>query len=212
MDVAACFWLFDGRPTWTSNANRSRRTNTMATTQQKEAKSAAEAMEVHASPQHEHHWLEKLVGDWRVEGKAMTPFGEEKTHGEESVRSVDGLWFIAEGEGEMPGGNQGTTILTLGYDTMQGKYVGTFIGSMMTNQWVYEGELDENEKVLVLDTMGPDFTEKGIGEKLVPYQDTIEFIDDDHRVLKSHKKGKDGRWEPFVEVHYYRKTDGASRR
>jgi hypothetical protein len=121
---------------------------------------------------------------------------------------------IAEGEGDMPGGNRGTTILTLGYDTIQGKYVGTFIGSMMTYQWVYEGELDEDERVLILDTMGPDFTEQGIGSKLVPYQDRMEFIDDDHRVLTSHRKGSDGRWQPFVEIHYYRKSNGgkASRR
>jgi len=187
--------------------------DTMATTQQKEAKSAAEAMQGQV-PQHEHNWLEKLVGDWRVEGTATTPAGEEKTRGEETVRSVDGLWFIAEGEGDMPGGNRGTTILTLGYDTIQGKYVGTFIGSMMTYQWVYEGELDEHERVLTLDTMGPDFTEQGIGSKLVPYRDRMEFIDDDHRVLTSHQKGDDGKWQPFVEMHYYRKSNGgkASRR
>jgi hypothetical protein len=114
----------------------------------------------------------------------------------------------------MPGGNRGTTILTLGYDTIQGKYVGTFIGSMMTYQWVYEGELDEDERVLILDTMGPDFTEQGIGSKLVPYQDRMEFIDDDHRVLTSHRKGNDGKWQPFIEIHYHRKSNGgkASRR
>ncbi len=180
----------------------------MATTQQKEAQQAAKKTEhAHDSPQHEHHWLEKLVGDWRVEGKATTPAGEEKTEGEETVRSVDGLWFIAEGEGDMPGGNRGTTILTLGYDTMKKKYVGTFIGSMMTYQWVYEGQLDANERVLILDTMGPDFSERGIGSQLVPYQDRIEFIDDDHRVLRSHRKGQGGQWEPFVEIHYYREKN-----
>ena len=114
----------------------------MATTQQKEARTTTADATRGQAPQHEHHWLEKLVGDWRVEGKMTTPTGEETTRGEETVRSLDGLWFIAEGEGEMPGGNRGTTILTLGYDTIQGKYVGTFIGSMMTYQWVYEGELE----------------------------------------------------------------------
>ena len=181
----------------------------MATTQQRETqKTKTESTQAHQSPQHEHHWLEKLVGDWRVEGKMMGPAGTEETKGEETVRSLDGLWFIAEGEGEMPGGQRGTTILTLGYDANQGKYVGTFIGSMMTNQWVYEGELDENEKKLLLDTEGPEMTAEGMGTRLVPYHDTIEFIDDDHRVLKSHSEGKDGKWQQFVEVHYYRKGKG----
>jgi hypothetical protein len=188
---------------------------TMATTQQKERKQTKETAAVHGhqSPQHEHHWLEKLVGEWRVEGKMMGPAGNEETTGEETWRSLDGLWFIGEGEGEMPGGNKGTTIFTLGYDPREGKYVGSFIGSMMTNQWIYEGELDETERKLTLDTEGPEFTPEGVGEKLVPYQDTLEFIDDNHRVLKSHAK-KDGKWQQFIEVHYYRKGngEGASRR
>jgi hypothetical protein len=175
----------------------------MATTQ-KEA-TRTEASQAHQAPQHEHHWLEKLVGDWRVEGKMTSPAGTEETTGEESVRSIDGLWFIAEGEGEMPGGNKGTTILTLGYDTVREKYVGTFIGSMMTFQWVYEGDLDANEKVLTLNTMGPEMSEKGVGDRLVAYQDRIEFKDDNHRVLTSSSKGKDGNWQQFVEMHYYRK-------
>jgi hypothetical protein len=179
-------------------------------TQQKEARETKKANAGQGqSPQHEHHWLEKLVGDWRIEGMMMGPAGNETTKGQETVRSLDGLWFIAEGEGEMPGGNKGTTILALGYDTNQGKYVGSFIGSMMTHQWVYEGELDEEERKLTLDTVGPEFSEKGeMGTRLVPYQDTIEFVDDNHRVLKSHSRGKDGKWQQFVEMHYYRTGDG----
>ena len=53
-----------------------------------------------------------------------------------------------------------------------------------------------------------------MGTRLVPYQDRLEFVDDDHRVLRSHTKGKDGKWQQFVEMHYYRKPNGgrASRR
>ena len=165
------------------------------------------------APQHEHHWLEKLVGDWTSEGKMSMPGGgTQEAKGEESVHSLEGLWFIAEGTGEMPDGDHGTTILTLGYDPAQGKYVGTFIGSMMTHLWVYEGELDEDEKVLILDTVGPDMSEAGMGTRLVPYQDRIEFKNDDHRVLTSHRKGKDGRWEQIVEVHYRRRLDATQAR
>src|SRR5688572_6497869 len=104
----------------------------MATTQQKEATKRAPTAGKHMSPQHEHHWLEKLVGDWRVEGKMDMGPGKapETTKGEETVRSIDGLWFIGEGHAEMPGGAQGQTMLTLGFDTRKNKYVGTFFGSM----------------------------------------------------------------------------------
>ncbi len=40
----------------------------------------------------------------------------EKAKGTESVRSLGGLWILAEGRGEMPGGGAMTTMMTLGYD------------------------------------------------------------------------------------------------
>jgi hypothetical protein len=184
----------------------------MARTKQKDARTT-DAAHTLATPQREHRWLEKLVGDWTAEGKMIMPGGAtQETTGTERVRSLEGLWFIAEGTGEMPDGQHGTTILTLGYDTAQGMFVGTFIGSMMTHQWVYEGELDEEEKTLVLDTIGPEMTEAGMGTRLVPYQDRIEFEDDDHRVLRSYRKGSSGAWEAIVEVHYHRRLDATQAR
>ena len=173
----------------------------MATTEQREV------VHGHQEPQQEHHWLEKLLGEWEIEGKMETPNGSETTRGQESVRSVGGLWFVAEGYGEMPGGDHGTTIFTLGYDPSKEKFVGSFIGSMMTHQWVYEGELDEDNDRLVLDTMGPEFSEDGgMTGKIVPYQDVMEFRDEDHRVLKSHMRDKSGKWRSFMEMHYHRKS------
>jgi len=54
-----------------------------------------------------------------------------KTKGTEVVRSLGGLWIVSEGEGEMPDGGTGKTVMTLGYDPQNNRYVGTFIGSMM---------------------------------------------------------------------------------
>ena len=45
--------------------------------------------------------------------------------------------------------------MTLGYDPVQKRFVGTFIGSMMTHMWIYNGTLDAAGKVLTLDTEGP---------------------------------------------------------
>ena len=61
--------------------------------------------------------------------------------------TVDGLcdvgaWFVAEGNGQMPDGSgAATTVLTLGYSPSKGKYVGTWIGSMMDHMWIYDGEV-----------------------------------------------------------------------
>ncbi|HEX7771559.1 MAG TPA: DUF1579 family protein, partial [Pyrinomonadaceae bacterium] len=73
---------------------------------------------------------------------------------------------------------------------------------MMTYLWVYEGELDKDEKVLTLNAEGPDFTKPG---KMSKYQDVIEFMSDDHRVLTSRVLGEDGQWHHFMTAHYHRK-------
>jgi hypothetical protein len=157
-----------------------------------------------AEPQKEHHWLQKLVGEWTYETDCS--MGPDQPPGEftgtESVRSLGGVWVLCEGQGEMPGGGAATTIMTLGYDPVKKRYVGTFIGSMMTNLWVYEGELDVAGKVLTLDTDGPSFTAEG---KMAKYKDVIEFKSDDHRTLSSNCLGDDGKWHSFMTANYRRK-------
>jgi hypothetical protein len=156
-------------------------------------------------PTAEHKWLQQLVGEWTGEMEcSMGPDQPTMTHkGTETVTSLGGLWTLGAGKGDMPDGSDGYTLMTLGYDPKRKKFVGSFVGSMMTNQWIYEGTLDAAGKVLTLDTMGPDFS--GGSEGLVPYQDLIEFITPDHRTLSSQTKGPDGQWVKFMTGHYHRK-------
>jgi hypothetical protein len=155
-------------------------------------------------PQKEHQWLQRFVGEWTFEGEAPMEPGQPPSQftGTESVRSLEGLWFLAEGQGEMPGGGPATTMLTLGYDSQKQRYVGTWIGSMMTHLWVYEGELDADEKVLTLNAEGPSMASDG---KMTQYKDVTEFKSDDHRVLTSHVLGDDGNWQQFMTANYRRK-------
>lgn len=126
-----------------------------------------------------------------------------KSFGVEVVRSLGGLWTIGEGEGEMPGdAGKHQSIMTLGYDPVSKRFVGSFVASVMTHLWIYNGSLDADEKVLTLDTEGPSFT----GEGMTKYQDIIEFISDDHRTLSSQAIGPDGQWVKFMRAHYRRKA------
>jgi hypothetical protein len=155
-------------------------------------------------PQKEHEWLHKLVGEWTMEAEMTMAPGEPpaKSQGTESVRSLGGLWIVAEGKGEMPGGDHGTWIMTLGYDPQKKRYLGTWVGSMMTHLWVYDGSLDTGGKVLTLDSEGPSMSGDGT---LVKYQDVIELKSDDHRILTSRMPGEDGKWQVFMTAHYRRK-------
>jgi hypothetical protein len=157
-----------------------------------------------ATPQKEHRWLQRLIGEWSCESEtSMGPDKPpEKSTSTESVRSLGGLWIVAEGQGEMPGGGHATTLMTLGYDEKKARYVGTWIGSMMTHLWVYDGALDATERVLTLDSEGPSMDDEG---KLAKYRDVIELKSDDHRVLTSHVLGDDGKWHAFITAHYRRR-------
>mgnify|MGYP000997372336 CR=1 FL=1 len=158
---------------------------------------------MHAEPQQEHLWLQKFVGEWAYESECNMGPGQPLStfRGTESVRSLGGLWVLCEGRWETPGGGTTTTIMTLGYDPLKKKYVGTFIGSMMTNIWAYEGTLDPAGTTLPLDTEGPSFVGDG---KMVKFKDVLEFKSDDHRVLTSHMQGENGEWSVFMTANYKR--------
>ena len=129
---------------------------------------------MNAEPQKEHQWLQKLVGEWTYETEAMMGSDQpsEKSVGTESVRSLGVFWVLTEGQGEMPGCGMATTVMTLGYDPQKQRYIGTWIGSMMTHLWLYDGELDASKTVLTLDSEGPSM----IGDdKMAKYRDAIAF-------------------------------------
>jgi hypothetical protein len=159
-------------------------------------------MQVEALPQH--RWLHKLVGEWTYEHEASMEPGQEplKVRGVETVRTLGDAWVMCYGEGEWPDGGVGKTVMTLGYDPAKQRFVGSFIGSMMANLWIYDGQLDAAGNVLLLDSEGPSFT----GQGMAKYQDRIEFLSDDHRTLTAVTAGPDGSWQPpFMTAHYRRK-------
>lgn len=158
---------------------------------------------VAAKPSAEHEWLDQLIGDWTYEAEcSMGPDKPSmKTGGKESIRSLGGLWIVGEGEGKQPDGSPALSIITLGYNPDTKRYVGTWIGSMMTHMWIYDGVMDEAKKVLTLNAEGPDFTNPG---KTAKYQDILEMKSADHRILRSQTKGDDGKWVQFMEANYKR--------
>jgi hypothetical protein len=172
-------------------------------------------------PSTQHEWLRQLIGEWEMEaGAVMGPDQPEvKSKGRESVKAFGEFFVIAEGSGEWQPGDMMYSRMTLGYDPSKGKFVGTWVGTPMTNMWVYEGELDASGKVLTLDTEGPDMSamegcapgEASDGAQAAPqplklarYQDIIEIVDANTRKLRSQMQGADGNWTQFMEATYTR--------
>jgi len=156
-------------------------------------------------PQQEHEWLQQLVGDWAYEHTSACEPGEtpQVFRGTQRTRSLGKLWIIGDGTGDMPGGGKAYTQITLGFDPRRNRFVGTWIGSMMTHLWLYNGGLDGERKVLTLDSEGPSFTD---ANKLAKYQDIFTLVNKDHHALTSRVLGDDGKWVEFMRADYRRNS------
>lgn len=154
-------------------------------------------------PQEEHEWLAQLVGEWRTESECHMAPGEpaQKVEGRLAARLLGGLWLIAEGEGDAPDGSKWGTVMTLGYDAREKRYVGSFIAGMMTKFWVYDGAVDASAKKLVLNTEGPTMDGKGTTK----YIETVEILDKNHWTFSSKMFGEDGQWHHLMTADHYRK-------
>jgi hypothetical protein len=119
--------------------------------------------------------------------------------GKETVRMVGNLWMVAESQVEISGMGQINAILTVGFDPTKNKFVGTWIGSPMTNLFVYEGDLDETRTILPLTTTGPKMMDP---TKTATYQDVIEIKSSTERLFWSQMLGEDGQWHRLMTIKY----------
>jgi hypothetical protein len=158
-----------------------------------------------AEPTKEHLWLQKLLGEWTYEHDIPDAEGQpaHKVQGTETFRPIGGLWVQGEARGPMPDGSPSVSLMTLGYDPAKERFVGTWLGSMMANLWVYEGELSADGRTLSLYCDGPSMDERNT---IVPYKDVMTFISDSHRTLTGNQKQADGSWKEFMVTNYRRSS------
>lgn len=156
------------------------------------------------SPVAQHQWLRKFLGEWTYSGQCVMEPGAEpmKFVGTESVRTLGDLWIIGESEGEMPGGAPATMMITLGFNPKTGRFVGTWIGSMATHMWIYDGHLDSAERTLTLETEG---TCPANPDKMTKFKDITEFVSNDERKFRAIMLKDDGTWQELVTMHFKRK-------
>jgi hypothetical protein len=92
------------------------------------------------------------------------------------------------------------SVLTLGYDPQKQKYIGSWVDSMTSHMWKYEGTVNAAGNILTLDTEMP----CGPG-KVSKFKEVTEFKSADHRLFTSTMQGEDGEWRVAVRVNYRRK-------
>lgn len=148
-------------------------------------------------------FLERLVGEWSVVAETVLGPGQEPVRSESRVvaRLLGGQWLVAEGSGTTPDGRPVTSILTLGYDPAEQRFIGTWISSMQAHLWQYTGRLDHAGTVLTLETEGPIL---GDPTRSTRYREVIEVEDADRHVIRSMILGPDGEWFEFARAEYRR--------
>lgn len=154
-------------------------------------------------PQKEHEWLKQFAGEWETDAVLYMEPGKPpvRAKGSDSSRMLGGFWLVSDGKAEMMG-MPFTSVFTLGYDPQKKKYVGTWVDSMTSYLWKYEGTVDTAGKVLTLDTEGPCPTAPG---KVSKFKDVLELKNKDHRTFSSSMQGEDGKWTTMVTVDFHRK-------
>jgi hypothetical protein len=155
------------------------------------------------APQKEHQWLNQLVGEWDTEGEIhMAPDMEPiKSTGTDTSRMLGGFWLVSDVKGEFMGMTMEAK-LTIGYDTDKKKYVGSWVDSMNSYMWTYEGSVDESGKVLTLNTQGPCPQRGG---QMANFKEVIEIKNKDEHTFTSSIQEEDGKWTKMVSVKYRRK-------
>lgn len=153
-------------------------------------------------PTTEHDFFNDMIGEWTFEHSCNATADQPATptSGKAVAKSYGGLWLIIECEGHAEPMGNWCSQFTLGYDPQKKCYHGTFVGSMMAHLWLYQGQVDESGKQLVLEVRGP----KMAGEGMANYRDIFEIVDRDHWILRSQIQGDDGSWTEFMEGHHRR--------
>ena len=155
-------------------------------------------------PTKEHELLKQFAGEWETSTSMIAAPGEEPMtcQGSESAQMVGGFWLVIEGEVDMMGDSM-TSILTVGYDHESKKYIGSFVCSVASTFWNYEGSFDESGKKLTLEAEGPSMLDP---TKKAMYRDVIESKGKDHKVLTSYLQADDGTWVKFMTADGKRTT------
>ena len=151
----------------------------------------------------ESEWLKPFVGEWDVEMESLAVAGMPamKCKGTFNARALGNQWIVADSVAN-PGGINLVAVLTVGYDPAKKKYVGSWVDSMQSHMWLYEGTVSDDGKTISLLADGPGFADP---KKTAKYKDAWEFKSKDQIVLTASVQGDDGKWTTFMTANYNRK-------
>lgn len=152
----------------------------------------------------QHDWLKQFVGVWESNGEMPAVEGQPaggSLKGTTSFRMIGELWLVSEMKMDMNGFSM-RGLQTIGYDSKNQKYIGTWVDSVMNHMWHYTGKVDESGKRLDLEADGPDMMNPA---KTAKYRDSYVFKSPDEIMTESFVMGPEGEWITFMTSTMTRK-------
>ena len=131
-------------------------------------------------------WLKQFSGSWTTKSAVGV--------GAMNSSTIGNRWIVNEYKGKV-NGVEFVARQTLGYDERKKKFVGNWVDTTTSFQWLYTGVVQDSGKKLVLDTRGPDWEDSS---KLVDYRDIYEIVSADEIKAISQIKNESGNWNTFM--------------
>ena len=153
-------------------------------------------------PGPEHQKLHATAGTWDAVLESTGPDGKPQVSKgvSENRVALGGFWMIDDFHADWNGmkfQGQGVT----GFDPLKGKYVGTWIDSMMPHLMVLEGSYDKAGKVLTMSGTGI-----GMDGKPAMHRMTTTHRDVDTMVFEMFVTGADGKEAKSMTITYTRRA------
>lgn len=136
-------------------------------------------------------WLKQFEGRW------ATSF-----NGTMVSRTLGQKWIISEIRFQK---GKPYSVQTIGYDSKEKKFVGTWVDESSSHIWIYTGTLDPSGKKLTLAAEGPDMSDP---QKMRKYRDIYEFTSKDEIESASEMLNENGEWRSFSKGKMTRIHDG----
>ncbi len=151
------------------------------------------------TPQPEHALLRRFVGEWSFVKKAVPADGKSAIvgRGEISARMVGDFFALCQWKGDLYG-TDFEAVQTLGYSITKKQYVGTWIDSILSHLWHFEGEANKAGNKVVVIAEGP-----GPGDGTAEFKETYDFRSPDEIVITGEMK-QGNQWIPFMTTELKR--------
>jgi len=149
-------------------------------------------------PQAEHEWLQQFVGEWESKTEShLDPDREpEISTAVERIRPLGRFWIVNEIDAVMFGAPF-HGIQTLGYDPKKKTFVGTWVDSVSSFVWTYQGKLNRERTALTFYSEGPC---PNTPDRLTKIKDVLEIIDKNHKLYASYILDNHGDWTLCMEA------------